>query len=63
LGVQYLGFSGSVDAKKSFLLPDKSGLRPVGCDDSDVVDGEMKAAVVMLHQLAHHQSLLAVAEQ
>jgi hypothetical protein len=48
---------------ENYLLPDKSGLSPVGCDDSDVVGGEMQAAVVMLHQFTHHQSLLAVAEQ
>jgi hypothetical protein len=48
---------------ESYLLPDKPGLGPVGCDDSDMVGGEMQAAVVILHQFTHHQSLLTVAEQ
>jgi hypothetical protein len=39
---------------ESYLLPDKPGLRPVGCDNSYMVGGEMQAAVVMLHQFTHH---------
>jgi hypothetical protein len=60
---EYFGFSGSVAANGSYLLPDKPGLGPVGCDNSNVVGGEIQAAVVILHQFTHHQSLLTVAEQ
>ncbi len=60
---EYFAFPESVAANESYLLPDKPSLGPVGCDDSDMMGREMQAAVVMLHQFTHHQSLLTVAEQ
>jgi hypothetical protein len=60
---RYFGCPDPVAANESYLLPDKPGLGPVGCDNSNVVGWEMQAAVVMLHQFTHHQSLLTIAEQ